>query len=69
MLKENIVQIENLDDDNAGVVIENSNVIAFKNYKKTILKALIGKSDFDPEDNIPDYRIDTMMLSVLMFEL
>ncbi len=80
LLKENIVYIDHLTDDNAKVVINNSGFFTkqqfedateddFKKYQKNIISAIVGKDDFDPTDDIKDYCIDTMILSIVMTEI
>lgn len=78
VLTQNIKYVENLNDDQAREVIDNSHKFKPFNIKKDeiqdsvaykITKAVLGKRDYNPYDDKTDYRIDTMILSVVLFEL
>ena len=76
-LGKNIHYVKYLDDDQARLVIRGSSLFKKMDEKenqdkeklKRILECLIKKTDFDAGDDIPDYRVDTMMLSIVMHEL
>ncbi len=71
VISSNIHFIEYLDDDQARMVIQSSK--KFENLSdeaiKFILSAIINKTDFDPKDDKPDYYVDTMLLSIIMYQL
>ena len=75
IIGKNINYIEYLDDDQASAVIVESKIfekLAEKDKKaliKQILDIIIDKTDYNCNDNEPDYYVDTMMLSIIMYEL
>ena len=69
VLSQNVYYLENLDDDQAAIVIR-SGCEEFKEIDtKVITGCIIDKSDFDDNDGEVDYRVDTLTLSIVMYEI
>ena len=67
----NINYVNQLSDDQADTIIRAGfkEYIDNKDFPKKIIEAIIKRKDFDSTDGIPDYRVDTLTLSVVLFQL
>ena len=75
VLSQNIFNLDNLDDDQArNVIVSCEDFKPKENFvgldSHAFIKSILnGKEDFDETDGKPDYRVDTMTLSVVLYQI
>ena len=69
VLSQNVYYLENLDDDQAAIVIRSGCEEFQKLNTKEITGCIIEKYDFEDNDGEVDYRVDTLTLSMVMYEI